>query len=133
VITPKLDRMFRSALNALGNQQPIALTHRKLVALAGLSETWRSLAGERIGSFAIFTTKPNDLSDQLHKVSARRRAKGSEMCTPGKVRNMRVEYTSRLKTRFGRRHLRLYPAPAVAPRGRLMKGMKRDLYGNGLR
>ena len=36
------------------------------MALAGLWETWRSPAGERVRSFAIITTKPNELCAQLH-------------------------------------------------------------------
>jgi hypothetical protein len=38
-----------------------------LLALAGLWETWRSRSsGERVRSFAIVTTEPNELSAQLH-------------------------------------------------------------------
>jgi putative SOS response-associated peptidase YedK len=37
------------------------------MALAGLWETWRSPAGERIRSFAIITTTPNELCAELHK------------------------------------------------------------------
>jgi putative SOS response-associated peptidase YedK len=36
------------------------------MALAGLWETWRSPAGERIRSFAIITTEPNELCAALH-------------------------------------------------------------------
>jgi putative SOS response-associated peptidase YedK len=36
------------------------------MALAGLWETWRSPAGERIRSFAIVTTTPNELCAELH-------------------------------------------------------------------
>ena len=36
------------------------------MALAGLWENWRSPAGERIRSFAIVTTEPNELCVQLH-------------------------------------------------------------------
>jgi len=36
------------------------------MALAGLWETWRSPAGERIRSFAIITTTPNELCAELH-------------------------------------------------------------------
>ena len=38
----------------------------RLMALAGLWETWRSPAGEWIRSFAIITTDPNELCAQLH-------------------------------------------------------------------
>jgi putative SOS response-associated peptidase YedK len=36
------------------------------MALAGLWETWRSKDGERIRSFAIVTTTPNELCAELH-------------------------------------------------------------------
>jgi putative SOS response-associated peptidase YedK len=36
------------------------------MALTGLWETWRSPAGERVRSFAIITTTPNELCAQLH-------------------------------------------------------------------
>jgi hypothetical protein len=36
------------------------------MALAGLRETWRSLAGERVRSFTIVTTTPNELCAELH-------------------------------------------------------------------
>jgi putative SOS response-associated peptidase YedK len=44
----------------------IALSDRGLMALAGLWETWRSPAGERVHSFAIITTTPNELCADLH-------------------------------------------------------------------
>jgi putative SOS response-associated peptidase YedK len=34
--------------------------------MAGLWETWRSPAGERIRGFTIITTKPNKLCAELH-------------------------------------------------------------------
>jgi putative SOS response-associated peptidase YedK len=51
-----------------GGKQPyaIALKNRGIMALAGLWENWRSPAGERIRSFAIVTTEPNDLCAELH-------------------------------------------------------------------
>src|SRR5215471_5028425 len=51
-----------------GGKQPyaIALKSRGIMALAGLWENWRSPAGERIRSFAIVTTEPNDLCAELH-------------------------------------------------------------------
>ena len=44
----------------------VALVDRRLMALAGLCETWRSPAGERVRSFAIITTAPNELCAELH-------------------------------------------------------------------
>jgi putative SOS response-associated peptidase YedK len=52
-----------------GGKQPyaIALKGGGLMALAGLWETWRSrTSGERVRSFAIVTTEPNELCAQLH-------------------------------------------------------------------
>ena len=49
-------------------QQPYAvgLKGGGLMALAGLWDTWRSPAGERIRSFTIITTPPNELCAKLH-------------------------------------------------------------------
>jgi putative SOS response-associated peptidase YedK len=44
----------------------IGLKGGRLLALSGLWENWRSPAGERIGSFAIVTTEPNELCAELH-------------------------------------------------------------------
>jgi putative SOS response-associated peptidase YedK len=44
----------------------IALADRGLMALAGLWENWRSPAGEWVRSFAIITTRPNELCAELH-------------------------------------------------------------------
>jgi putative SOS response-associated peptidase YedK len=44
----------------------IGLKGGGLMALAGLWETWRSPAEERIRSFAIITTAPNELCARLH-------------------------------------------------------------------
>jgi putative SOS response-associated peptidase YedK len=44
----------------------VALADRRLMALAGLWETWRSPAGERVRSFAIVTAAPNALVAELH-------------------------------------------------------------------
>jgi putative SOS response-associated peptidase YedK len=44
----------------------IALADRGLMALAGLWENWRSPAGEWVRSFAIVTTRPNELCAELH-------------------------------------------------------------------
>ena len=42
------------------------ISRRSLIALAGLWENWRSPAGEWVRSFAIITTKPNELCAELH-------------------------------------------------------------------
>jgi hypothetical protein len=61
---------FREAFQrrqCLGKQPyAIALADRHLMVLAGLWETWRSPAGERIRSFTIVTTTPNELCAELH-------------------------------------------------------------------
>ena len=44
----------------------VALADRRLMALAGLWESWRSPAGERVRSFTIVTTAPNALLAELH-------------------------------------------------------------------
>jgi len=44
----------------------IARANRGLMALAALWETWRSPAGERVRSFAIIMTAPNELCAELH-------------------------------------------------------------------
>ena len=44
----------------------IGLANGNLMALAGLWENWRSPAGEWLRSFAIITTKPNELCAELH-------------------------------------------------------------------
>jgi putative SOS response-associated peptidase YedK len=59
---------FYEWANTVTGKQPyaIALADRRLMALAGLWETWRSLAGERVRSFAIITTTPNELCAEIH-------------------------------------------------------------------
>src|SRR5262249_61170861 len=49
-------------------EQPyaVALADRRLMALAGLWENWRSPAGEWVRSFAIITTTPNELCGEFH-------------------------------------------------------------------
>jgi putative SOS response-associated peptidase YedK len=44
----------------------IALKGGGLMALAGIWENWRSPAGERVRSFAVITTEPNELCARLH-------------------------------------------------------------------
>jgi putative SOS response-associated peptidase YedK len=44
----------------------IALADRRLMALAGLWETWPPPAGERVRSFAIIPTTPNEMCAAIH-------------------------------------------------------------------
>jgi putative SOS response-associated peptidase YedK len=50
------------------DRQPyaVALADRRLMAMAGLWESWRSPAGERLRSFAIVTTAANELLAPVH-------------------------------------------------------------------
>jgi putative SOS response-associated peptidase YedK len=59
---------FHEWQKTASGKQPyaIALKSRGLMALAGLWENSRSPAGERIRSFAIVTTEPNELCAELH-------------------------------------------------------------------
>jgi putative SOS response-associated peptidase YedK len=62
-----LDNFYEWKETPAGKQPyAIALAGRGLMALAGLWETWRSLAGERVRSFAIIATTPNELCAELH-------------------------------------------------------------------
>ena len=62
-----VDNFYEWKKTAVGKQPyAIALADRRLMALAGLWETWRSPAGERVRSFAIITTTPNELCAELH-------------------------------------------------------------------
>ena len=62
-----VDSFYEWKKTATGKQPyAIALANRGLMALAGLWENWRSLAGERVLSFAIVTTTPNELCAELH-------------------------------------------------------------------
>jgi putative SOS response-associated peptidase YedK len=62
-----VDNFYEWEKTGTGKQPyAIALADRKIMALAGLGETWRSPAGERIRSFAIVTTTPNELCAELH-------------------------------------------------------------------
>ena len=62
-----VDNYYDWQKTASGKQPyAIALADRGLMALAGLWETWRSPAGERVSSFAIITTTPNELCARLH-------------------------------------------------------------------
>ena len=44
----------------------MALADRRLMAMAGLWDSWRSPSGERVRSFTIITTEPNELLAPLH-------------------------------------------------------------------
>jgi putative SOS response-associated peptidase YedK len=62
-----VDNFYEWKKTASGKQPyAIALADRRLMALAGLWETWRSPAGERVRSFAIITTTPNELCAEIH-------------------------------------------------------------------
>jgi putative SOS response-associated peptidase YedK len=62
-----VDNFYEWKKTATGKQPyAIALADRRLMALAGLWETWRSPAGEGIRSFAIITATPNELCAELH-------------------------------------------------------------------
>src|SRR5947207_3154928 len=62
-----VDSFYEWKKTAAGKQPyAIALSDRRLMALAGLWENWRSPAGEWMRSFAIITTTPNELCAQLH-------------------------------------------------------------------
>jgi putative SOS response-associated peptidase YedK len=62
-----VDNFYEWAKTATGKQPyAIALADRRLMALAGLWENWRSAAGEWVRSFAIITTRPNELSGEIH-------------------------------------------------------------------
>ena len=62
-----VDNFYEWKKTATGKQPyAIALADRRLMALAGLWENWRSPAGEWVRSFAIITTTPNELCAELH-------------------------------------------------------------------
>ena len=62
-----VDNFYEWKKTATGKQPyAIALADQQLMALAGLWENWRSPAGEWVRSFAIITTKPNELCAELH-------------------------------------------------------------------
>jgi putative SOS response-associated peptidase YedK len=62
-----IDNFYEWKKTPMGKQPyAIMLADRRLMALAGLWETWRSPAGERVWSFAIITTTPNELCAELH-------------------------------------------------------------------
>jgi putative SOS response-associated peptidase YedK len=62
-----LDNFYEWAKTPTGKQPyAIGLKDGGLMAMAGLWETWRSPEGERIRSFTIATTTPNELCAKLH-------------------------------------------------------------------
>jgi putative SOS response-associated peptidase YedK len=62
-----VDNFYDWKKTATGKQPyAVALADRRLMALAGLWENWRSPAGEWIRSFAVMTTTPNKLCAELH-------------------------------------------------------------------
>ena len=62
-----LDNFYEWKKTETGKQPyAIALADRRLMAMAGLWETWCSPQGERIRSFTIVTTIPNALCAEFH-------------------------------------------------------------------
>jgi len=62
-----LDSFYEWEKTAAGKQPyAIGLAGGRIMAMAGLWETWRSPEGERIRSCTIVTTTPNELCAQLH-------------------------------------------------------------------
>jgi putative SOS response-associated peptidase YedK len=62
-----LDSFYEWQKTATGKQPyAIGLKGGGLMAMAGLWDTWRSKDGERIRSFTIVTTTPNELCAELH-------------------------------------------------------------------
>jgi putative SOS response-associated peptidase YedK len=62
-----LDNSYDWKKTATGKQPYlIALADRQLMGMAVFWETSRSPAGERIRSFTIITTTPNELCTELH-------------------------------------------------------------------
>jgi putative SOS response-associated peptidase YedK len=62
-----LDNFYEWKKTPTGKQPyAIGLKGSRLMAMAGLWETWLSPEGERIRSFTIATTKPNALCAELH-------------------------------------------------------------------
>ena len=67
LIPYSLDSFYEWKKTPTGKQPyAIGLRGGRLMAMAGLWETWRSPEGERIRSFTIATTKPNALCAELH-------------------------------------------------------------------
>ena len=62
-----VDSFYEWKKTGTGKQpDAIALADESPMALAGLWENWRSPAGEWVRSFAIITTRPNELCAELH-------------------------------------------------------------------
>jgi len=62
-----VDNFYEWKKTGTGKQPyAIALADRRIMALAGLWENWKSPAGEWVRSFAIVTTEPNELCAELH-------------------------------------------------------------------
>jgi putative SOS response-associated peptidase YedK len=62
-----IENVYEWQKTAKGKQPyAVGLKGGGLMALAGLWDTWRSSAGERIRSFTIITTPPNQLCAKLH-------------------------------------------------------------------
>jgi putative SOS response-associated peptidase YedK len=62
-----VDNFYEWKKTTAGKQPyAVGLADGRLMALAGLWESWRSPAGEWVRSFAIITTAPNELCAEIH-------------------------------------------------------------------
>ena len=95
-----LDGFYEWKKTAAGKQPyAIGLAGGRLMAMAGLWETWRSPEGERVRSCTIVTTTPNELCAQLHdrmpvvlKPEAWPAWLGEEQADPGHLKALLAPY-----------------------------------------
>ena len=94
-----VDNFYEWKKTATGKQpQAIAVRGNRLMALAGLWESWRSPMGERVLSFAIITTTPNEICSELHDrmpVVLKPEAWLAALARRGACRPRRAQVTSR--------------------------------------
>jgi putative SOS response-associated peptidase YedK len=85
-----LDSFYEWKKTATGKQPyAIALKDRRLMCMAGLWETWRSPAGERMRSFTIITTPPNELCAALQTACPPCSSRKRGLCGSANSRPMR--------------------------------------------